>query len=495
MKKYILLLCAIAFVFQACINDILDENPKGSLTMSQFYKTNNDLEMGMAGIALQFNGAFNQTWGAMYGGDDITSKNTGNKVNFSELDRFILNGSNARISNWWNYFYSTVKSSNALINGYEGATEATEKQRDNAAGLAFFYRAASYFFLTRTWGEIPVNTDGNINKDRPNAKVEDVYSMIVSDLQKAETMLPTTWTGVRVQEGVNIFPTQGSAKALLANVYLTMAGWPLKQTDKYALAAAKAKEVIDNKATYGYQLEDIKQLWRKRFTPETVFGCYYNVNISGWSWENGSQMGPKAFGCEEEGDWEDGYGELAFYNNFPEGPRKDETYQKEYFKKDENGNTTVVDYTQTNRQHPFFLKYRYDNFDWEKHQSTNWWGSATIPIIRYAEVLLTYAEAQAMAADPDPDAYAAVNEVRKRAGLDDLPAGLSKTGFREAVIAERGWEFAGPEPACRWFDLLRTETLAKANSTRDAAEIAIDPANMPDDNTHKNYWLPIPANN
>ncbi len=482
----------ITMSFLAC-NDVLDEDPKGSLTIESFYKTTEDLELSVPGLALQFNGAFNQTYGAPYAGDDITSKNSGNKMGFHEIDVFKHNSSNDRIPNWWRYFYSTIKAANPIINSHGKVTGINQNKVNNLIGVAYFYRAASYFFLTRTWGEVPINTDGSINKNRPNASVKEIYTLIVSDLQKAEELLPVNWESAPYkQEGVNVLPAKAAAKAMLANVYLTMAGWPLKETDKYALAATKAKEVIDNSGTYGLALEDITQLWRKRFTSETVFGCYYNTNIAGWSWENGSQMGPQAFRADEEGGWEDGYGEITFYNNFPEGPRKDETYQKEYFKKDADGNITIVDYTGISAKHPFFLKYRYDNYDEVNHKGTDWWGSQTIPVIRYAEVLLTYAEAQAMATAPDASAYAAINQVRQRAGLENLTPGLSQTEFRDAVIAERGWEFAGPEPAARWFDLLRTETLAKANSNRDASEHPINPANMPDDSTHKNYWMPIP---
>ena len=74
-----------------------------------------------------------------------------------------------------------------------------------------------------------------------------MYDLIVADLKKAETMLPNT----KRDPGR---PNAGAAKAFLADVYLTMAGWPLKQTDKYDLAAAKAKEVMDNSAAYGFQL-------------------------------------------------------------------------------------------------------------------------------------------------------------------------------------------------------------------------------------------------
>ena len=497
INKLKFMLVALITVLSVTSCDMLNEEPKGTLTIDGFYKSLTDLKLSVPAIPLQFNGAFNQTWGLPYAGDDITSKNSGNKVGFYEVDVFKTNASNDRMPNWWGYFYSTIKTANPIIVTYEKGETTQEEEAKELIGVAYFYRALSYFFLTRTWGEVPLNLDGSIMKNRPNASVQEIYNVILSDMQKAESMLPDNWSAPYKQENTNIFPTKGAAKASLANIYLTMAGWPLKQTDKYALAAAKAKEVITDKAKYGFDLEDIHQLWRKRFTPETVVGCYYNVNIAGWSWENGSQLGPLSFGCDEEGGWEDGYGELTFYNNFPEGPRKDETYQKEYWiERDANGNPTKkVDYTQTKMKHPFFLKYRYDNMDWTTHQGTNWWGSATVPIIRYAEVLLTYAEAQAMSASPDVSAYAAVNAVRKRAGLEDLPAGMSKEAFRDAVIAERGWEFAGPEAAARWFDLLRTETLAKANKMRHKDENPIDPANMPDDATHKNYWMPIPINN
>ncbi len=497
MKNKIIYIVTLLIVFTYVSCNFLDEDPKGDLTIDSFYKDYKDLELSVPAIALQFNGAFNQTWGAVYAGDDITSKNSGNKKGFHEIDVFSHNASNDRIPNWWIYFYKTIKAANPVIANAKNIKGTNQEAINNLVGVAYFYRAVSYFFLTRTWGEIPINTDGSIVKDRPNAKVKDIYALILSDMNEAEKLLPDNWENPYKQEGINIFPTKGSAKALLANIYLTMAGWPLKETDKYALAAQKAKEVIDNKAKYGYELEDISQLWRKRFTPETVFGCYYNVNIAGWSWENGSQLGPHSFGCDEEGSWEDGYGELNFYYNFPEGARKDATYQKEYFlKKDSNGNVIEKgNFTKTKVKHPFFLKYRYDNYDWTTHSATNWWGSATVPIIRYAEVLLTYAEAQAMATAPDASTYNAINQVRTRAGLPNLTPGLSKEKFRDAVIQERGWEFAGPEPASRWFDLLRTETLAKANSNRHNDEFPIDPANMPNDNSHKNYWMPIPINN
>lgn len=95
-----------------------------------------------------------------------------------------------------------------------------------------------------------------------------------------------------------------------------------------------------------------------------------------------------------------------------------------------------------------------------------------------------------MASSQDATAYAAINQVRQRAGLPSLTTGLSITAFRDSVVAERGWEFAGPEPAQRWFDLIRTETVAKANAGRDASEVPL--SGHPDDVNHTFYWAPIP---
>ena len=96
-----------------------------------------------------------------------------------------------------------------------------------------------------------------------------------------------------------------------------------------------------------------------------------------------------------------------------------------------------------------------------------------------------------MSSGVDASAYDAINQVRQRAGLAALQTGLSQTAFRDSVIAERGWEFAA-EVGIRWFDLVRTETVQKANANRDAAEVAL--INQPSDANHTYYWAPVPVN-
>jgi hypothetical protein len=87
-------------------------------------------------------------------------------------------------------------------------------------------------------------------------------------------------------------------------------------------------------------------------------------------------------------------------------------------------------------------------------------------IIRYPMVLLDYAEASAMAAGaPTTAGYKAINLVRARAGLPDLTPGLSGTAFRDSVVYERAYEFAG-ENGMRWFDIVRLQILPQVIAGR-----------------------------
>jgi hypothetical protein len=76
------------------------------------------------------------------------------------------------------------------------------------------------------------------------------------------------------------------------------------------------------------------------------------------------------------------------------------------------------------------------------------------PVLRYADVLLEYAEVQnQLNGGPTADAYAAINQVRTRANVPNLTAGLNQSDFRDSVFLERRKEFI--QEGHRWFDLVR----------------------------------------
>jgi hypothetical protein len=93
----------------------------------------------------------------------------------------------------------------------------------------------------------------------------------------------------------------------------------------------------------------------------------------------------------------------------------------------------------------------------------------TLDIIRFATVLLNYAEASAMAGSPTGESYNAINRVRTRAGLPNLTPGLSQTAFRDSVVFERAYECAA-EVGIRWFDIVRLQLLPQVIADRVVGE-------------------------
>jgi hypothetical protein len=200
--------------------------------------------------------------------------------------------------------------------------------------------------------------------------------------------------------------------------------------------------------------------------------------------------------------------ELGFFNRFPEGERKDFTFVTDFY----HSNGTYYHYTDLKAKHPAYRKLWADNFtpgwEWENRDdpdsnwlnrmnwSAAWFSGRPIIIMRYADVLLIYAEAKARTDGPDALAYKCLNDVRNRAykGLGTTEAsvsGLSREAFIDAVVWERAWEFAGFEYSARWFDLQRLELVEKATTVwREEPE---EKYQLRRPYTKQDYFLSIPS--
>lgn len=497
VTKYIAL-GLIAVSLTGCQRDFLEEEQYGLILPSDYFKTQDDLEKGVNGLYDFVGSTFREvgTLAACMGSDDVTTIPGGNKLGFREFDVFAAKDNNDRLPMLWEPCWATIKQANIIFSVIDSITSPTtnlETAKDYALGQAHFLRGMSYFWLTQTWGGVPLITGLDFDYEIAPADPSEVYDLIISDFQAAEQLLPATsgdWLTDHEQQTAYARPTQGAAKAFLAKAYLWRAGYPVKDASAYALAAAKAKEVIDNAGTYGYALESSHDdLWftDNNKSEEYVFGLHYNAEYvnTWWHWSATQQLSPKAFLPEEAGGWNDLFAELAFFEKFPAGPRKDATFLTS-LKKDPF--TPASKWQDWASGHPHYKKWIWvPGFDWDAMGTDlGWYCSKTIPVMRYAEVLLIYAEAQAMAGGVTAAAEDALNEVRDRAGLGDL-TGLSTEAFVDSVIAERAWEFAGNEPAARWYDLVRKEMVEEVTADRDPAEIPL--VNQPSKSV---YFAPFP---
>lgn len=480
MKKLSIFL-VLAILATGCKN-YLEEDTTGLLYGPNVLSSQEGLESALTGaykgLGSQWSYGFihPSANAAVLGADDVTTHPASNKADWREFDQFNVSTTNQRSGAVYNGCYKAIQGANNVINNY-AKTVGTKATIDIIAGEAYFIRAFSYYWLTRFYGNIPLVTAGEYSSDLLTIKKStptEIYELIVADLKKAETMLPNT----KRDPGR---PNVGSAKAFLADVYLTMAGWPLKLTANYDLAAAKAKEVIDNRATYGFQLLPTFAAVFEN-DPAVAATAEAVYQISGFA--AGSGTANATYGNTtmpgEEGGWDDMFAELNFFKDFPEGPRKDATFRTQF-----GLGATTIPWQQSLTKHPYYKKW------YIKGNIVT--SSISLPsvMMRYAHVLTIYAEAKARGTGgPDQAAYDALNQIRLRglpAGTKPLTMadGLTATQFADAVVQERAWEFACERT--RWFDLIRLERVEAANAAKSPDDLQpIKPI------TKANYWFTLP---
>ena len=480
MKTKIILSCLVAttLVSTSC-SDFLTEDPKGQLTPSNFFVSQDALDASVYSLYAKVNGT--QTYTNMmypqWQGDDMTANPGSNKQAVAELDGFSANNNNKGVQDAWSKHYTVIKAANLILNN-AGDTPVSETEVNIALGQAHFWRAYAYYYMVRIFGPLPlVKTADELSNDIQLSSVEDVYKLIVDDLKAAEGMLPTSYsTAPRNHDGVDAYVTKQAVQATLSAVYMSMAGYPLnKGAEYYALAAAQAKVVIDKEAQYGfYRDSEWSHVYSMghNYNKETVLGIDYSPVVD---WATDSQLSScNRFESLGDAGWGDSWGEIAFWKRFPEGPRKNAVYAPKITFQDANYRITkAVDWWELDNDgkpvvseyHPMFTIFTTNcdaggaelaqPYDYTQPNYTGMCNGHRHRVIRYSEVLLWYAESAARAGESDLNlAKQCLKRVRQRAVTDYESVALSDgsvvkiddmnaSQLAEACYMEHGWEVAG----------------------------------------------------
>lgn len=483
MNKKILLGCLFAasvLTTTTSCSDFLDEDPKGQMSEANVFKSQADLDASIHTIYEKLNQT--QSWtNPMYPqwqGDDMTANPGSNKQAVAALDVFSSDGANKGVTDAWSQHFALIKACNWVIEN-ASKTPTSQEEINIALGNAHFWRAYAYFYLVRVFGPLPMvlKTDPSATNVAPSS-VEEIYNLIVEDLKKAEGWLPTSYSQApRNHDGVDAWVTKQATQATLTAVYMAMAGYPLnKGKEYYALAAAKAKEVIDANGTYGFYNDPV---WNHvysmghNYNKETILGIDNNWNSG--SWDHDSELTSCCrFEGLGDGGWGDAWGEIAFWKRYPEGPRKDAVYAPKITFQDGATITKVCNWWDLDAEgkpvveayHPMFAIYTVncdgDNLAKEKFAPynylepnyTNMTNGRRHRLIRYAELLLWYAESTARSGGDLTKAKEYLREVRKRAvndvenvtltdGTKVAIANMTADQLAEACYIEHGWEVAG----------------------------------------------------
>ena len=451
MKKiYLTLLVLFTVVFLNGCTKQLTEKPQNFLGPDNFYKSTADFDAAIAGtIRTYFTGYGTfDSYNAFFlcaGAEDVTGKG------YNRFDALLPDPNSSNILVCWTGIYKAINQANMIIAKLPLATAVPDASKLVYEGQARYLRALGYFYLTRWFGKVPLiltPEDSNNALNVAESPAIDIYTQIIADLTFAKANLSSSINKLR--------PTKGAASAMLAEVYLNMTGWPLKDVSKYALARDEAKSVMDM-GIYDLVV-NFGDLWSfaGKLTNKEVMFMFNGITNAGSNFQRSGRP-------SEEGGWEDFYTEKRYLDVFPDGPRKIATFHTTF------NTTPPISYLTSGSKQPFMQKYYDSGAGGTPTALLGGAGENFFPLNRYAEILLIYAEASNMATPggPSTDALEAINKVRRRAGgynqavYADLPAGMTQAAFDAAVINERFYEL-GME-CKRWFDLVRKEMVVQVN--------------------------------
>ena len=287
MKKlaYIATIACSMFLTTSCVD--LTQEPQSFITDEDYIAS-----MDLTGLQQAATGLYNDLWNGNYGfncrlqrinvcADDITyraAKANNELANYYRLSPNIT-ANTADFDTTWSLFFAVINHSNTLINKTvlpENADQA--KKFEEVLGEAYFLRGLSYFYLVRMYGDVPlILAETDASTYMPRTAVAEIYDQaIIPSLKKAVEILPA-----KSRSGFSSTPSKWAAEACLADAYMTMAGWPLKRGQEYySLAAAAAKDIIDNSGLY--LTEEYAELWKeanKAQPNEVMFAIHHNAKM------------------------------------------------------------------------------------------------------------------------------------------------------------------------------------------------------------------------
>jgi hypothetical protein len=431
--KYIFLWLIAPMFFQGCS---LEEEPRTFISPNVFFTNEASYDAAVISIynSISFyNSSMQELFSDIYTDPDASIEQALPTYQ-NNVQPFFYN-----TRGFWSSGYAVVKNANFILS----------KLPAEYSGLiaeARFLRALAYFRLVQFYGDIPLRDTPVESYDQvqlSKSSQQEVYDFILEDLNYAETNLPDN----ALQQG-RVYKTV--ATALLAKVYLTMAGNPLNKTEYYANARDRAIAVINSgRFTLPDDYADV--FHTTGYSAETIWGRLYDPTKGGNPVISATMT---AVGFKPElmpAPW--------FIDSFSEGDRRKEWGINEGYV-DPNG-----DVLQT-----FFQKF-IDNANIDANLSTSAvFSNFTFPYLRLAEMYLIAAEAENEINGP-AQAYPYINRIRQRARIDkasltsvpDLQ-GLSKEQLRDAILLERKQELH--LEGSTWMDLKRTDNLQRIQAVR-----------------------------
>jgi hypothetical protein len=304
VKLYITGFTAMVMLFSSCTH-VLEEHPKDRLT-PDYFQTPQGVTSGLTAAYSYFR-FYYATQGGMnlsvFGTDEFTH---GSELNNPPLNIYTgINSSNGDVAGPWNRAYPAINTCNGVIEYGEKSTALSDAQKTTLLAEAKFLRAQWYFILVQTFGAVtldlgsgPLKFNVSPSNVASRAPIADVYDAIIKDANEAAQNLPD-----RPAAQGRVW--KASALHLLAKAYLTRGWSSAAQASDFQNAYNAAKQLIDNKNTYGVDLlPDYADVHRQgnEYSKEALFQVdwidntqYNNNNAFGVTGDDGVRQNVSLF--------------------------------------------------------------------------------------------------------------------------------------------------------------------------------------------------------
>jgi hypothetical protein len=474
-NKYLIILVALILGLGSCTEDFLDRTPSDQISSATFFQQKKDLEYALNAVyeSLGFCDWYTQ-WGystTLLRLESVTD-NGYDGHSWNELYEIALGTANAYdpfVQYYWMIRYRGIQRANRMFEGVDGIKDITPEYRDRLMAEARFLRAYFYFDLVYLWGDVPYLTHSVKPEETVGIPRTDKYAILDSiehELDLAAKDLPLSYDDANLGR-----VTKGAALAFKSRVLL--------YHEKWAEAAETAKEVMDlgvyrlydnYKKMFSYdainnvevifdlqELPDQTKLWNftlANFGPNSAYGWSSGTPLQSlvdeYECTDGQPINQSPL-YDPTMPWDNRDPRLEATILFPGRPWLGGSYNTipnidpallkggDIVPGDDLTDGTGGQWNKT-----------FTGYNWAKYMdegadyiNNNMWnGSLHFILIRYAEVLLNYAEAKIEANDIDQSVYDAINAVRARANMPSIPDGLSQSELRDRVRHERRVELA-----------------------------------------------------
>lgn len=428
------------FVIVGCSKSFIDIRPESTTTTDLLYQSDSDFQDAVNAVYTALQSQYADYWMfADVASEDVTQEVVKNDPWFF-VDAFAMQDNNPVLSTTWSNYYIAITRANLVLRHIVDIDAASLSNYDRHIGESRFLRALAYFDLVRIFGDVPHVTQplsSNEAYTTVRASAANIYrDIIIPDLLEAAERLPASYSGGHVGRA-----TSGAAKALLGRVYLTI--------HEFELAENALREVT----TMGYRLlDDYNALFdysQNEHHSEYIFDIEYEEGMGNQGSVFTHRFMPNSSAMADfygirGGELAETFSPSAALRALfsEEDDRRMVTVGVAGGFHDAEGNFVRLPAATSQN---YTLKY-VTPVNLVNDSRANW------KVIRYADVLLMYAEAL-NENGKSAEAMGPLNEVRRRANIAELdPANQADT--RELIYRERRLElsFEGH----RWFDLIRT---------------------------------------